>query len=97
MCRAKNPGSRQGQGQSHKYQNPRTSWGYWGHYSCGHGHCSGPESDYKLHEYSVQVVYTNQDSQTNIRFDEIEDSQALGDLTSNKSGKKVNQRFKLDS
>ena len=47
---------------------------------------------------SVQMVYTNQDSQTNIRFDEIEDSQALGDLTlSNKSGKKVNQRFKLDS
>ena len=68
------------------------------HYSCGHSHCSGPESDYELHEDSVQVIYNNTNPQTDITFDEIENSQALGDLTlSNKVGKVITQRFKLVS
>ena len=71
------------------------SQGAQGHY---HGPVGVPiESDYELHEDSVQVIYTNQGT-TNIKFDEINNSQALGDLTlQNKSGHQVKQRFKLDS
>ena len=68
------------------------------HYPCGHSHCSAPESDYELHEDSIQIVYKDAiDSQTHLRFDEV-NSQALGDLSlSNKAGRSINQRFKLDS
>ena len=95
MCRTKNPGKggiypKQSRRKHHEVE--RT------HYSCGHSHCSGPESDYELHEDSVQIVYNTANPQTNIKFDEIENSQALGDLTlSNKVGKVITQRFKLDS
>ena len=59
------------------------------HHSCGHSHCSGPESDYELHEDTVQIVYNTANAQTNIKFDEISNSQALGDLSlSNRAGKK---------
>ena len=68
------------------------------HHSCGHSHCSGPESDYELHEDTVQIVYNTNNAQTNIKFDEINNSQALGDLSlSNRAGKSITQRFKLDS
>ena len=68
------------------------------HHSCGHSHCSGPESDYELHEDTVQIVYNTAKSQTNIKFDEISNSQPLGDLNlCNKAGKVITQRFKLDS
>ena len=51
------------------------SQGAQGHY---HSPVGVPyESDYELHEDSVQVIYTNQDT-TNIKFDEISNSQALG-------------------
>ena len=95
MCRTKNPGKggaypRQSRREHHEVE--RT------HYSCGHSHYSGPESDYELYEDSVQVVYNTANPQTNIKFDEISNSQALGDLTlSNKVGKVITQRFKLDS
>ena len=59
---------------------------------------SGPESDYELHEDTVQIVYNTTTAQTNIKFDEINNSQALRDLSlSNKAGKVITQRFKLDS
>ena len=68
------------------------------HHSCGHSYCSGPESDYELHEDTVQIIYNTTDAQTNIKFDEISNSQALGDLSlSNRAGKNITQRFKLDS
>ena len=68
------------------------------HHSCGHSHCSGPETDYELHEDTVQIVYNTAKSQTNIKFDEISNLQALGDLNlSNRAGKVITQRFKLDS
>ena len=68
------------------------------HYPCGHSHCSGPESDYELHEDTIQIVYKGTgDSQTHIKFDEV-NSQALGDLNlANKVGRSLTQRFKLDS
>ena len=60
------------------------------HYPCGHSHCSGPESDYELHEDTVQIVYNTTNAQTNIKFDEISNSQALGDLNlSNRAGKNI--------
>ena len=101
-CRTKNPGQPRSDTRKPKY-NPRysrrdqheVSQGAQGHY---HGPVGVPiESDYELHEDSVQVIYTNQGI-TNIKFDEINNSQALGDLTlQNKSGHQVKQRFKLDS
>ena len=43
-------------------------------------------------------VYNTAKLQTNIKFDEISNSQALGDLNlSNRAGKVITQRFKLDS
>ena len=68
------------------------------HHSCGHSHCSGPESDYELHEDTVQIVYNTTIAQTNIKFDKISNSQSLGDLSlTNRAGKVITQRFKLDS
>ena len=53
---------------------------------------------YELHEDTVQIVYNTTNAQTNIKFDEISNSQALGDLSlSNRAGKNITQRFKLDS
>ena len=47
---------------------------------------------------TLQIVYNTAKSQTNIKFDEISNSQALGDLNlSNRAGKVITQRFKLDS
>ena len=55
-------------------------------------------SDYELHEDTVQIVYNTTTAQTNIKFDEISNSQALGDLSlSNRAGKIITQRFKWDS
>ena len=95
MCRTKNPGrggTQSRQSRREHYEVERT------HHSCGNSHCSGPESDYELHEDTVQIVYNITNAQTNIKFDEISNSQALGDLSlSNRAGKNITQRFKLDS
>ena len=54
--------------------------------------------DYELYEDTVQIVYNTTTAHTSIKFDEISNSQALGDLSlSNKAGKVITQRFKLDS
>ena len=46
----------------------------------------------------MQIVYNTTNAQTNIKFDEISNSQALGDLSlSNRAGKVITKRFKLDS
>ena len=77
MCRTKNPGRegyhpRQSRREHHEVERS--------HYPCGCSHCSGPESDYELHEDSIQIVYNDtSDSHTHIRFDEV-NLQALGDL-----------------
>ena len=77
MCRTKNPGRegyhpRQSRREHHEVERS--------HYPCGRSHCSGPESDYELHEDSIQIVYNDtSDSHTHIRFDEV-NSQDLGDL-----------------
>ena len=94
MCRTKNPGkggTHPRQSRREHYEVERT------HHSCGHSHCSAAESDYELHEDTVQIVYNTTNAQTNIKFDEISNSQALGDLNlSNRAGKVITQRFKLD-
>ena len=47
---------------------------------------------------TLQIVYNTTTAPTSIKFDEISNSQALGDLSlSNKAGKVITQRFKLDS
>ena len=95
MCRTKNPnkgGYQPRQSRREHYEVDRS------HYPCGHSHCSGPESDYELHEDTIQIVYKDtDDSQTHIRFDEV-NSQALGELSlSNRAGRSLTQMFKLDS
>ena len=62
------------------------------------GHYQGPtglpyDSDYELQADSVQVIYCDQ-GKTNIKFDEINNSQALGDLTLlNKRGQQLTRGF----
>ena len=95
MCRTKNPnkgGYQPRQSRREHYEVDRS------HYPCGHSHCSGPESEYELHEDTIQIVYKDtDDSQTHIRFDEV-NSQALGELSlSNRAGRSLTQMFKLDS
>ena len=58
-------------------------------------------SDYEFCEDSIHFVFTKgskEPSSNNIMFDEISNTQVLGDvLLANKAGKKLTQRFKLDS
>ena len=89
QCKTKNIGQPQNQ-RSRREQ-----------YEVSRPEAAGHYSDYELTEDSVQIVFKRgpKDSKsTNIMFDEITNTQALGDVNlSNKAGGKICQRFKLDS
>ena len=101
-CRTKNPGQPRPDTRKPKFVPRYSRRDQHEVIQSSQGHYQGPtglpyDSDYELQADSVQVIYCNQ-GKTNIKFDEINNSQALGDLTlQNKRGQQVNQRFKLDS
>ena len=101
-CRTKNPGQPRSDTRKPKYNHRYSRRDQHEVTQGAQGHYQGPtglpyDSDYELQADSVQVIYCDQ-GKTNIKFDEIDNSQALGDLTLlNKRGQQVNQRFKLDS
>ena len=74
-------------------------------YEVGTEHVPYYQSDFEFEEDCIQIEFSKgtfnkgtQGSKSNIMFDEVTNTQALGDLTlSNKAGKTQVTRFKLDS
>ena len=95
VCRTKNPDKRAQKG------GPRTSRKDQHE---GQEYQTGYQSEIDFHEDSVHIEFSNdsfgrlEGPRTNIMFDEVTNSQALGDLNlKNRAGKSNTERFKLDS
>ena len=92
-------------GKSKPQGNPRYRTSRREQYEVGTEHSPYYQSDFEFQEDCIQIEFSKgtinnstNSTQSNIMFDEVTNTQALGDLTlSNKAGKTQLTRFKLDS
>ena len=92
-------------GKSKPQSNPRFRTSRREQYEVGTEHSPYYQSDFEFQEDCIQIEFSKgtinnstNSTQNNIMFDEVTNTQALGDLTlSNRAGKSQVTRFKLDS